>query len=1363
MKTALMIAEKPSLAQTIAVILSNNKLQTRKGSCLVHEWSDTFDNSPTRFKMTSVCGHVYGLDFLSKYNDWGVVDPAELFHCPTEKREANKNLNIPSFLSHEAKGADFLILWLDCDKEGENICFEVIDCVRNAMKLPRDISLAKKIVYRAHFSALSEKDIKLAFKNLGFPNENESRSVDARQELDLRIGCAFTRFQTKFFRDKYGSEDFELLSYGPCQTPTLGFCVERHDQIQGFKPEPYWTLSVKTKVSESELRLSWGRVRSFDKEVAQLFFNRVKVHSEAKIVKISSKEKSKSRPLALNTVEMLRSCSSGLGMGPQHTMQLAERLYTSGYISYPRTETTHYPENFDIKATVKMLERVPELAEDVRSLMRLGVNRPKKGHDAGDHPPITPMKAMSFGDMDPESFRLYIFIVQHFLATVHYDCKYLSTTLEAVIGSEIFSCTGVTPINPGYTSILTWQGLDSHSDRIPEAREGQILPIIEVKMLDKETTPPEYLTESELITLMEKHGIGTDASIPVHINNICVRNYVTVESGRKLKPTTLGVVLVHGYQKANLVLPTMRSAVEEQLNLIAAGKADFSAILRHTLDVFLNKFIYFVKSIDAMDELFEVSFSKLADSGKPFCRCGKCRRYMKLITARPTRLFCVNCDETYALPQDGNIKLYKELKCPIDDFELLTVSNGPRGKSYAFCPFCFNHPPFKDMKKGDGCNLCVHPTCPHSVITNGVTACPDCDSGLLALDPSSGPNWKLGCNRCNVILRVFTDASRVCVRDNETCEECNSQKVSVEYKEGKSKLPDGSTDATGCLFCSAEFSNLVEKHRAIRGKQSGKGRGRGRGRGGSRGRGKPRIKDKMTLLDREMEEDNFFLYDHESGREFLKLYASHAALGPMANWRMLAIHEELQTKVLQKKFPIGFLWEFLNTFAFVDAVNAKHRYTMRPFKFLNELKPIQPFRWQVHGVDGEAVKEQRELVIETPPSRSRLSKNSKTTERRRDARRRKDDQVELDSQLVLRVPEDVAGKIRKVIYDPIIAEKLNMKIDNDLRKVTVRFEDEVLHGKVVDLPTITECMKTIDRKNFYKTADIVQMIVCQRGEEPVQEDDSAEKPRKKDPNKVDKKFLWPHGITPPLKNVRKRRFRKTLRKKYHDAPEVEKEVKRLFQVDVEAVSVKYEVVVDEEIPKGKQRNQQGPSSSQDYGLNEDSSSRLDVADNEDSNSMVIKPEIGEHDIFGEALSDSDEEQVPSVSARPPTGLTDEDSRMSLDDSASMGKLMKDETSSPTPSTPSKGKFTFEGLSGNRASPSTSSPKDRRVALTERIESLQRELTDLAVKRRSQEQNLTLVENTALRQRFQVILDAIAQEENEKEAELAELRRRLSLM
>lgn len=98
---------------------------------------------------------------------------------------------------------------------------------------------------------------------------------------------------------------------------------------------------------------------------------------------------------------------------------------------------------------------------------------------------------------------------------------------------------------------------------------------------------------------MEQNGIGTDASIPTHINNICQRNYVQVSSGRKLIPTNLGIVLIHGYQKIDpeLSLPTMRSDVEQQLNLIASGKAAHGDVLLYFLNMFAKKFAYFTKQV----------------------------------------------------------------------------------------------------------------------------------------------------------------------------------------------------------------------------------------------------------------------------------------------------------------------------------------------------------------------------------------------------------------------------------------------------------------------------------------------------------------------------------------------------------------------------------------------------------------------------------------------------------------------------------------------------------------------------------------------------------------------------------------------
>ncbi|ESO91570.1 hypothetical protein LOTGIDRAFT_217319 [Lottia gigantea] len=844
MRTVLMVAEKPSLALSLAKILSNGNMNSRKGSngaCSIHEYRGKFNGENVTFKMTSVCGHVMSCDFVGKYNSWDKVDPAELFNAPIQKKEASANLHMPQFLRREAQGADYLVLWLDCDKEGENICFEVMECTVCVMN-----RVPSQQVYRARFSAITDTDIKRAMQNLVSPNKNEAQSVDARQELDLRIGCAFTRYQTKFFQGKYGDLDSTLISYGPCQTPTLGFCVERHDKIQSFKPEPYWIMDVQiTHPNGKSVKLDWERVRLFDKEIALMFLNMVKDSEEARVVNTTQKEKTKARPIALNTVELLRVASSGLGIGPHHAMQIAERLYTQGYISYPRTETTQYPENFDLKGVLRQQQSSPNWGDYVSKLLSEGIQKAKKGSDAGDHPPITPMKLAREGDFDHDSWKVYDYITRHFIATLSPDCKYLQTTVHFEIGLEKFTTTGHQLLDPGYTAVMTWQALGNDED-LPKFTKEQTITLDHARLSERQTSPPDYLTEAELISLMEKNGIGTDASIPVHINNICERNYVNIISGRKLKPTPLGIVLVHGYQKidSDLVLCTMRSSIEQQLNLIAQGKANFFDVKQHAIDIFHRKFKYFVENINGMDQLFEVSFSPLAAIGKPFTRCGKCRRYMKLIPAKPSRLHCASCDETFTLPQNGNIKLYKELKCPLDDFELVLWSTGPKGKSYPLCPYCYNNPPFNDMRKGMGCNECTHPTCAHSFSKNGVSECVECDRGILVIDQSSGPKWKMACNKCNVVIHFLEHATKISVQE-DTCD-CGSNLIEATFTKAKSKLPDNAEEHTGCVFCDPVLKPLVEKHHATSFFQNRGGRGGGaRGRGG-RGRGKP--KDKMSQL-----------------------------------------------------------------------------------------------------------------------------------------------------------------------------------------------------------------------------------------------------------------------------------------------------------------------------------------------------------------------------------------------------------------------------------------------------------------------------------------------------------------------------------
>ena len=128
-------------------------------------------------------------------------------------------------------------------------------------------------VFRARFSAITPNDIKKAMSNLSKPNQNESLSVDARQELDLKVGVAFSRFQTRYFQGRYSGLDASVVSYGPCQTPTLGFCVQRHIDIQNFQPEPFWTLELyfcKGSVS-AKVRATWTRGRTFNQTLSNIF------------------------------------------------------------------------------------------------------------------------------------------------------------------------------------------------------------------------------------------------------------------------------------------------------------------------------------------------------------------------------------------------------------------------------------------------------------------------------------------------------------------------------------------------------------------------------------------------------------------------------------------------------------------------------------------------------------------------------------------------------------------------------------------------------------------------------------------------------------------------------------------------------------------------------------------------------------------------------------------------------------------------------------------------------------------------------------------------------------------------------------
>ena len=249
----------------------------------------------------------------------------------------------------------------------------------------------------------------------------------------------------------------------------------------------------------------------------------------------------------------------------------------AGYISYPRTESTSYPSSFDIREAISIQTRHSQWGSYASELLAQGYAAPRQGHDAGDHPPISPV-ALPSSPLSGEEAAIYDLVTRYFLATVSQDATYQSTTVTFTSCSspaDTFTASGKKELTKGFERIY---GGNSRGEIDLDAsifQENSTYSISSLKIRQGQTSAPTHLTESELIGLMESHKIGTDASIATHINNICVRNYVTLGAGRTLVPTSLGVVLVHGYLRIDpaLVKPAVRAAIEAFCDMVAKGQA----------------------------------------------------------------------------------------------------------------------------------------------------------------------------------------------------------------------------------------------------------------------------------------------------------------------------------------------------------------------------------------------------------------------------------------------------------------------------------------------------------------------------------------------------------------------------------------------------------------------------------------------------------------------------------------------------------------------------------------------------------------------------------------------------------------------
>ncbi|KAI5153053.1 DNA topoisomerase III, partial [Enteropsectra breve] len=673
-----------------------------------------FNYNDDRMIFTSVLGHLYGHDFQHK-GRWTDSNPYDLFDSPIEKTLSADAVQISENIKHLASTADLVVAWTDCDREGENIAMQIQSLV------PR------KKLKRARFSAISRSDVENALSSLSEINAHESAAVDARIELDLRIGSSFTRLQTLSYAQCLNSDNFssnvnmfnktagqtpgkennKIISFGPCQIPTLNFVVQRYKQIQEFTSEPFYTLEniVKIKnnkannVSDKEISMcfKWNRGNIFDKNCVIHFYNALK-NSSAVITNKVVSDKVKYRPLPLRTVEFQKTCSSYFRMSGHQLMNIAEKLYNNGYISYPRTETDAYPSNFNFKSIISKLAADRSL-EEYASNFKFLYPRSGKNNDQA-HSPIYPLKAGN--ELEGPERQVYEFVARRYLACISENAKgeeieYTLSLVSQNSGSteanvEKFTCRGLNILERNYLDVYfydKWENIPVADLEINQQIENNL------EIRDGKTTAPGYLTESELIALMDKNGIGTDATIHEHIQKIQNREYVRRDGNKYIIPMDLGINLIDIYNSLDLNIgePDLRKKLEESLKKICLSIRRAKDVVDE--EVVLYKKIYtrleegigeFKRNINKKHD-FNIKKDNDSDSGDD--RGPSRKKPANRVTGKAVNKPSVNIAPAFA-PRDNNDRDNSngpDLKCNCgESAKMLTAKKGAnKGRSFYTC------------------------------------------------------------------------------------------------------------------------------------------------------------------------------------------------------------------------------------------------------------------------------------------------------------------------------------------------------------------------------------------------------------------------------------------------------------------------------------------------------------------------------------------------------------------------------------------------------------------------------------------------------------------------------------------------------
>ena len=341
----LIVTEKFNAAVRIATILSDGKAKRRNvEGTSVFEFSQGEDH----VRVVGLRGHIINLDYPEALNDWMRVPLKELVWAEPQKVvTADK---IGAALKLLAVDADEVIIATDFDREGELIGVEALGLIQQVKPDVR--------VRRARFSALTKWDIERAFTNLVEVDHPLAWSAESRQFVDLAWGAVLTRFLS-IASNQLGRD---YLSVGRVQSPSLALIVDREREIEEFAPQDYWTLHARFRKDVDGTSVEFDANHEhgpfWARREAETAFEAADRVPQGLVRDFLQNEREERPPPPFNTT-MFVTEANRLGFGAAQAMKIAEDLYQSGYISYPRTDNTVYPASVNLRTVLEKLGDSP--------------------------------------------------------------------------------------------------------------------------------------------------------------------------------------------------------------------------------------------------------------------------------------------------------------------------------------------------------------------------------------------------------------------------------------------------------------------------------------------------------------------------------------------------------------------------------------------------------------------------------------------------------------------------------------------------------------------------------------------------------------------------------------------------------------------------------------------------------------------------------------------------------------------------------------------------------------------------------------------------------------------------------------------